>query len=310
LQYQLHGRIPIPDAEPPIINAGNFQIEPLFLKMLSCTRYPPSELLQHYVVQYWTTTVEQTGDLLVIPDAFPELLFNYDTHFSTEVEGKTFNGMSGGLVGQFARSAIFNATRGGKTLWVKLQPWTLSLLFDTPAIEMNNRVVEAGELEDREFVQLVRTITSLDSVEKAIRRIEEFLIKRIYRVNPRKDLVSSVVQCIFRHKGRITIDALAAAHGVGSRHLQYQFRERIGFSPSYYRKEIRVKGISLLLARENLQSNVSLLAYDWGYTDQSHLNRDFKSIVQMTPFQYRKKILGEHISLMDLEVNNGDFYKR
>jgi AraC-like DNA-binding protein len=262
------------------------------------------------VVHYWTTTVEQTGDLFVIPDAFPELLFNYDTHFSTEVEGTTFSGMSGGLVAQFARSAIFNATLGSKTLWVKLQPWTLSLLFDTPVMEMNNRVVEAGELGDREFVQLVRTVTSMDSVEKAIRRIEDFLVRRIYRVNPGRDLVSSVVQRIFQHKGRITIDALAAEHGVGARHLQYQFRYRIGLPPSYYRKEIRVKSISLLLARENLQANVSMLACDWGYTDQSHLNREFKSIVQMTPFQYRKKILGEHISLMDLEADNADFYKR
>jgi AraC-like DNA-binding protein len=278
--------------------------------MLSCTKYPPSELLKQYVVHYWTTTVEQTGDIFVIPDAFPELLFNYDTHFSTTVEGNKFSGMSGGLVGQVARSAMFNATRGGNTLWVKLQPWTLSLLFDTPALEMNNRVIDAGELGDREFIQLVRTVTSMNSAEKAIPRIEDFLIRRIYRVNPGKDLVSSVVQRLFQHKGRITIDALAAEHGVGPRHLQYQFRDRIGLSPSYYRKEIRVKCISLLLARENLQANVSRLACNWGYTDQSHLNRDFKSIVQMTPFQYRKKILGEHISLMDLEADNGDFYKR
>ena len=273
--------------------------------MLNCTKYKPSEHLSRYVVHYWVTTGTSDAELFVIPDSYPELLFSFDGKFSAQIEDSDFSGIRAGVFGQFSRSCVLRTRTGSQTLMVKLFPWTPSLLFDTPLYYLNDRVTEAGELADSGFLRLAKRVNESDDVEAAINHIELFLLQRIYGGRQERMLLTSLVQEIFRLKGRVSIEELANQHGIGMRYLQQLFRDQVGLSPAFYRKQIRVKNMSLELVRKNI-GGLSNFANDWGYSDLSHLIKDFKSIVRLSPSQYRKRVLKRDLSLLDFALDSDE----
>ena len=68
-------------------------------------------------------------------------------------------------------------------------------------------------------------------------------------------------------------------------HLSRRFRARYGLPPYMYLELVRVNR-----AREMLRRGepISRVAFDTGFSDQSHLTRRFKRVVGVPPGQYAK----------------------
>jgi AraC-like DNA-binding protein len=66
-------------------------------------------------------------------------------------------------------------------------------------------------------------------------------------------------------------------------HLLRVFRNRAGFPPHEYQTQVRIAH-----ARRLIRAGVPLsqTAVETGFFDQSHLSRNFKRIVGVTPRQY------------------------
>ena len=76
---------------------------------------------------------------------------------------------------------------------------------------------------------------------------------------------------------------------VSQRQVERQFQRWVGMTPKYYQRVIRVKtAINILKNKPN--SDLVELALSNGFTDQSHMTREFKEIARITPKQYSKTI--------------------
>jgi AraC-like DNA-binding protein len=84
-------------------------------------------------------------------------------------------------------------------------------------------------------------------------------------------------------RGRIRVQALAGELGMTTRTLERMFREHAGLSPKKFTRLVRFNQILSRLRSGADRSTLVDLAYDWGYTDQSHFIRDFKSLMQTPP---------------------------
>jgi AraC-like DNA-binding protein len=71
---------------------------------------------------------------------------------------------------------------------------------------------------------------------------------------------------------------------LGQRQLERLFRYQVGLTPKQFSRIQRVA-----LVRQQLQQGQPLLdtALTCGYSDQAHFIHDFKTVVGMTPGQYR-----------------------
>jgi len=78
------------------------------------------------------------------------------------------------------------------------------------------------------------------------------------------------------------VDKVASAINVSSVTLRHLFRQKVGLSPKEF---IRLNRIRKALKHTNTE-NLTSLAYELGYFDQSHFIHEFKSCFGLTPKQY------------------------
>jgi len=84
-------------------------------------------------------------------------------------------------------------------------------------------------------------------------------------------------------RGAATIEAIASEIGWSRRHLATRFREATGLPPKALARLIRIEH-----AAQRVREGTPLadIAYESGYADQSHFNRDFRELVGCTPTQF------------------------
>jgi AraC-like DNA-binding protein len=81
----------------------------------------------------------------------------------------------------------------------------------------------------------------------------------------------------------VTLSHLTALTNLSSFHLLRVFHRQLGFPPHEFQTQVRIAH-----ARRLIRGGcpISQVALDTGFFDQSHLSRNFKRIVGMTPGQY------------------------
>ena len=70
------------------------------------------------------------------------------------------------------------------------------------------------------------------------------------------------------------------------RQIERQFKSQIGLTPKYYQRLIRVK-TAIGLIRQCPTINLVDLATEAGFSDQAHMNREFRTLAGMTPKEYQ-----------------------
>jgi AraC-like DNA-binding protein len=91
--------------------------------------------------------------------------------------------------------------------------------------------------------------------------------------------------------GEISLENLASMVCLNKFHLLQVFKREVGISPHVYQTSLRIRRAKHLLSRG---LPISQVAYDVGFVDQSHLNRQFKKYVLVTPGQFQRDSLERH----------------
>jgi AraC-like DNA-binding protein len=87
--------------------------------------------------------------------------------------------------------------------------------------------------------------------------------------------------------GQIRIHDLARDLGVSTSYLTKRFGEQIGLSPKAFCKTLRFRHALRLSVSST--AGFGSIAEACGYSDQSHLNRDFRQLADCTPTEYRER---------------------
>ena len=85
----------------------------------------------------------------------------------------------------------------------------------------------------------------------------------------------------------IKIDDLAKEVCMSSSTFLRRFKLQFGITPSNYIKQVRYKMASRLLIESS--ESISEVSYKCGFSDQSHMTREFKKVAGLTPKAYRDK---------------------
>jgi transcriptional regulator GlxA family with amidase domain len=90
--------------------------------------------------------------------------------------------------------------------------------------------------------------------------------------------------------GDVAVQRLAEGVGWSRRHLASCFKEDIGMSPKTAARILRFERVTALL-RTGAAASLADAAYDCGYADQAHLNRDFRAFADATPTDYAARVM-------------------
>jgi transcriptional regulator GlxA family with amidase domain len=119
--------------------------------------------------------------------------------------------------------------------------------------------------------------------------VERFLLRRLEEARSPSREVEWSWHELRRTAGRASIRELADEIGWSHRRLIARFREQVGLAPKAVARVMRFdRAVQALRSPARALADV---AYESGYFDQAHMNRDFRELGGTTPRAFRSSLL-------------------
>lgn len=179
-----------------------------------------------------------------------------------------------------------------RMIGVDLLPLALYGLMGAGVSELQNRAIDLPDVVSGVGATHVpERVADAPDERTRLEIVQDFVRGLFRRYGDRHSshpLVREAVQRIHAASGNLSLRELSLELGCTERHLRREFQRGIGVAPKQYAGLVRVEQVigTLYSERKNSRDgrmNVSGLARRFGYHDQSHLIRDMKKNVMLTP---------------------------
>ena len=244
--------------------------------------------LGRIVCQMFEVTRPKEHQIRVIPDGCNDILISCD----------------GGQINSWYSPSVTKSTN----FHFQKAEWIFGVRFypgaDCSLLRERIPVSKTHPIEVRE---LLPDFDSLDDELKSsisfVRRheiIEDYLRDRITPKNNTENILSCAVRLLIETNGVISIERLAKEVGYGTRYLRQLFTDYIGHSSKELANMIRMqKTLQCLL--DNPDQKLSDIAIKYGFSYQSHMNREFKKYMGVTSRIIKER--GQWNSILRAELN-------
>jgi methylphosphotriester-DNA--protein-cysteine methyltransferase len=163
------------------------------------------------------------------------------------------------------------------------QPVAFWRLFHVPTSELTNNFCNCSDLLGVEIQQLWYEMAQNASFESRVKLAEKFLLNRVANAAKNNEISSAALHMV-QHSGMIRVDRVASRSSLGVRQFERRFIAEIGISPKLFARVARFQSV---LDAKILRQNYSWtnLAYEYGFHDQMHMIKDFRSLSGFSPEQ-------------------------
>ncbi len=262
------------------------------------TVYPPPEALRNYVEHLWT--VEAGGDgppdlaLHFFVTCAPCIVFQHHDGRSAithRITGAGYQACSGSHPTSFIRGPITQPfqcmTEGAPTaIGVELKPQALNTLFGIDVAELTDGMVELNALSR---ANLDERLLNAHGQRDQIAVLTHFLMANAHTSRQTDSLVAQSLRLIHGSAESIKVRALIKHLNVSERQFERRFARTTGVPASTYLRIRRFEeAVRLMKARQF--ERLSDIAYDLGYTDQSHFIKDTREFTGYTPKRLSRAI--------------------
>jgi AraC-like DNA-binding protein len=254
--------------------------------------YIPHTILQDYVKRFWIMekryTVEDSIEE-VLPDACVELILNFGSAYTQIIDGSTPRQLPQVfLIGLQSKPLLLQTNGLVKIMAVRFFAWGALPFLKAEAQPSSTTTVE---LDDgwQQVVTKVAAKVHIGAYQEAVEEIEDFMIDRRLTSLFDPHLVQTAARLLYHTKGQFRVAELANYCNLSVRQLQRQFDDATGVSPKALARTIRFDAIRNRLMSEP-DSNLTDLAYEFGYTDQAHFINDFNAFMDRTPGEFAEEM--------------------
>jgi AraC-like DNA-binding protein len=165
---------------------------------------------------------------------------------------------------------------------IRLAPLAAGRLLGVPMDELANRVVALDDLLGRDADRLLERLYHAPGWAERFGLLDAALARRLEATRAPAAGVAWAWKRLNETHGTAPIAALADEVGWSRRHLAAQFRRQVGVPPKLLARILRFERVLERLRHAEL-GRWAEVAYDCGYYDQAHLNRDFRAFAGSTP---------------------------
>jgi AraC-like DNA-binding protein len=134
--------------------------------------------------------------------------------------------------------------------------------------------------------RVIERLREAENPEAMVSIVEDWLRPFCLTALP-KDRVAHAADRLFEDNGAVEIAILAKEAGVSERQFQRIFIKQVGFQPKTYARLCRLSH-AISMHERFPKMGWSEIAYSCGYSDQSHLARDFRELQHESPTQFRR----------------------
>jgi AraC-like DNA-binding protein len=168
---------------------------------------------------------------------------------------------------------------------IDLTPLGAHMLLGVAMDSLANRVVELDDVAGRFASDLVGRLVDAPDRDARFDLLDKRIAGRLLGARPTSPAVAWAWRRLNETHGAVAIGSLADELGWSRKRLITRFSEQIGLPPKAVARVLRFERVASILASDEPERRVDV-AYDGGYYDQAHFNRDFRALAGVTPSQY------------------------
>lgn len=254
-------------------------------------RHVPSPQLRPFLlgaIEGWDQTESTRAKLREVPFPGVPVILGLETAWL--IDGPDGTGRQESFVAGLHAGPTFVQPDDGawSCIELRLTPVAAHRILGVSMNELANRTVALADVLP-EASELAERLREPSSWPERFRLTERFLVRRLAESRAPAGEVEWSWEELRRTSGRMPISALAQNIGWSHRRLIARFREQIGVGPKLVARVIRFdRAVRALRAST---ADLAEVAYDCGYFDQAHMNRDFRTFSGTTPRTLRESRL-------------------
>jgi AraC-like DNA-binding protein len=259
-------------------------------------QYTPSPTLKPFVRYFWSFDSYQSdeGQLQIksFADRYPRFIFQDVDHFAPlrKPDGRRMPTCFLSGIDTKNTVAVMNGTFSH--FGVSFYPHALHVFFGVDANELVNSMPEI------ELVCHSDIRSRLECAHSHLERVKIISQYLYWKIDSKQRIDPLVNQIILTEEIDETTHVVEVArkHKVTERQLERKFKMTVGISPKKLQRIARFER-SLQLLASAAYSQLTEIAHQLDYSDQSHFIKDFSAFSGMTPYDFvRSKNLGSDSS--------------
>lgn len=246
-----------------------------FKRNVSYTELAPCKELHSYIRCYWGSEqpIAQINNSeapeIVIPDTCVDIIYHIDY---------TDNTVTGGFCGindhSFHTHNVGATGHMLATFAIRFYAWSAYAFSDDSLKSTINGYFDVGSRFEWLDKIIRPKLLEMKTLQEKASFVEQLLFKRLSDVRE-NTVVNNTIQNILINKGSLDVSNLARESFVSTRQLERLFQEYVGITPKKLSNLIRYQFLwKDVLCEPNFE--VLSAVHKYGYTDQSHLLREFK----------------------------------
>lgn len=220
----------------------------------------------------------------VVPDGYAEIIFHFGSPCSIAHNGNLQPLPSPFMIGLLNQPVHFYSESDVEIIGIRCYPWTV---FDLLGLQPAKDGVRILEHPVARLQPALNKLMDAGRIDEAIAQVQQYFLEARSRVAVDSMLFKAGV-AMSKANGALPVSRVAAAAHATVRTLERKFKQSSGYT---------VKNVSGLMRFEQVRnklwldphSNLAGLALELGYTDQSHLSREFKRYSGTTPAAFARK---------------------
>ena len=255
--------------------------------------YPPPTSLKKYIKCFWALEHDYTEEFHTYEhlwaDTHTELIFSYGKPYYLKDNDRQNNLPKNFAIFPFKKGLFLYSDGFTGFVAIRFQPWAIHKIINKPVSTLIDKIVGADKLFRENATILSRQLNNKSREEK-IKILTDYFLNRIETFESKEIATQRIAQEIILKNGIVSIKNLSEKFGTNSRKIERDFISEIGISAKLFSRIIRFNNARELLA-QNPKTPLTAVAYEIGYADQAHFNKNFKELFGITPVAFKQQLL-------------------
>lgn len=247
------------------------------------TQYP-SLMFSDFIDSYRIYSLEENGTFYMHPEGCMEIVFQIDGEFAQKpIADQSWKVRPRNFVGGLHSTSyhVKSLSNKGRLLGIKFKPYGARNFVPDKLNLYKNQIVGLEDLGiPGEFY-----VDENCPDEVVIKKAEAWL--SILHREKDASIIDYAVNMLKASEGFTSITAVSQQLNISKSHLRLRFNEEVGMSPKEYSKILRFNAVLDTLGLKK-EMDLTAIAHQLGYHDQSHFIKDFSSVSGTTPLRFLK----------------------
>ncbi|WP_134684699.1 helix-turn-helix domain-containing protein [Brevibacillus migulae] len=239
-------------------------------------RYQPSQDIGYFVQHYWTVRWDLRGQ-----EPYASKVIAYpNINLVFEKDGSRIYGVN--------KTTSVHILQGhGHVFGIKFRPGGFYPFLNSPVSMLTGGSIGLEEVFGPKIPPLHDEILDQPTDGRMVQRVEAFLTEHLPERDPNVEIVASIVSAIRDQRDILKVEDVVERTGMNIRTLQRLFARYVGVSPKSVIQRFRLHEAAERIDREGLRDWLDI-SIELGYYDHSHFIRDFRTVVGISPEEYRQ----------------------